>query len=1482
MKVIKVNKNFHKREVTKAMRGITVTSKNWLILSICLLLVSLLFAHEALAANSTTAGIVSAWSSGTTSIKVKMPYTGDDNANNTYTVRWKLCTDGSYPPGNVINGSHTGSPFIAEITGLTANTCYNIQATYNDTDGVTGSNPQEIKIYSTWDSTLLHNINRFPSSTKWSPNGWGVPGGQYGQFDCGVCHEPRATNIKGIKSTVVAPSGNFPGSTVVFQSVTSPDGFGDDTGGHTTSTKICEVCHSITNYHRYNTSGQSNLTHNNNTDCTQCHPHSIGFAPAGGACDSCHGNPPITATLGGPTGLATPATGATSPLSPGAHQVHVSSRGMTCDVCHRGTAMPASEKLIDMGFSVSSTSYPAWAGPAVESGTFTGYNALLNGYAWRASWTGTSVNTAPNYDNRCSSIYCHGSTLTGGTNTSPSWVGGSAEAGCGTCHGASASTPPTTGNHIRHASNSAGNLNLACTKCHSAVTDGSHVNGSVAWDLDDTDSRIGASATYRGSNAGQTGQLAPSATYGQCSNIYCHSNVQTSPPGGALTYGTPTWGGGTLTCSTASCHGGDTDPNKIATGSHTKHVQTSGYNYSCSVCHLNRGKDTAYHADYNIDVNISFGGQGGTYSGNPAPGDAYGSCSSVYCHGATTPAWGGAALDCGGCHYGNNTLAGKHSVHYATTTLATSTSFTPSNNSTTTAYIYSCGVCHNATSHAQGPVSANQAAQVSFDATVAGGGTYTAGAFVAADRGFNWTAGTCSSTYCHSNGAGGAPNNTTFNWNSPTGTLGCNGCHNYTKASGTPMATGSHTAHINNADAALATFNCYRCHNATTTNDTSIANKSLHVNRTKNVNFDTLNPSGTYTSPNCSNLYCHSTGKTSTDVPPANLPAIYGGSHFTTMAWGGAAIGCNGCHGRSVSAGAPDYTSTGAGAAGANSHMAHTGNGTDSGSCDTCHTNTTNTGTSIKAGSTLHLNTTREVTFNTTKAGSGATYTAGTKTCSNLACHGTSQWGGPSQTCVSCHSAALGDRRQITGSGGDFVRSSRHVSNGTTTEIVTQWDCVVCHLEGDETYTTGRARIRAVSSPTAVGHTGIPGSKADVNLRNVDLYTTGWIWNRFDVLTGNGPRGTLTQADKSKMRNDMDRFCLTCHDSDTSANPPTLHDIGTSFTGLLLQKVANAGGAASIKATSTGLRVGTVAVGTFRMRPFNELDTGMNVHETSTTVRTERSNRFNTSNLGPIDVRGQFNYTGAVGSAWASHHNLNIFQKRYTTRSTAIFPTTLWTTYVTKEGSAINGTGTGSGETAGLHCSDCHLNEVNAHGTTARYMLANGFTDVDAAWSGVASTVDPGNPCYRCHRPYVYNQASTGIGRFDHARDSNRTLTTITSPFGIICFNCHGGFSANPYNRSFGAIHGTNESYTPGVTVITTTAGQTKRYRFMSGSVMRAYKPGVGTGTFVEPTSWTDTSSDVGCYTVGANDTWSSGCTSHGSGVAGGGGLLNYPKPLQW
>ncbi len=110
-------------------------------------------------------------------------------------------------------------------------------------------------------------------------------------------------------------------------------------------------------------------------------------------------------------------------------------------------------------------------------------------------------------------------------------------------------------------------------------------------------------------------------------------------------------------------------------------------------------------------------------------------------------------------------------------------------------------------------------------------------------------------------------------------------------------------------------------------------------------------------------------------------------------------------------------------------------------------------------------------------------------------CHYHDDGFGAGGSCISCHalSQGAGDyRRQVTGVGGDFQRLSHHVSDGTTTEIVDDPDCQVCHDQSN--------------------HQGI--SEPEVKLLDADDGVTSYTFD------GTGAS--------------LDTFCLACHDSDSS------------------------------------------------------------------------------------------------------------------------------------------------------------------------------------------------------------------------------------------------------------------------------------------------------------------------------------------------------------
>ena len=897
-----------------------------------------------------------------------------------------------------------------------------------------------------------------------------------------------------------------------------PDQNGDGVAEDSTPDGVCQVCHTLTNYWRSDGTLAATDVHSsqNGTDCTQCHKHSDGFRPSGGACNSCHGYPPTSNTYtGGPDGLATPATGSDSA---GKHDFHVNTFGASCNTCHTGYSMPDNTNhAIEIGFSIfgltggsydgqTNVNYvgtngtsvsntgtrscsniychsnvqgqtdgtggptiygsPTWLetatvqcgdchnadgvqgnGTTMSSGSHTKHLSVgkqcsdcHNGAGYGTSKhvdynidiafqtdafgnTGSysqSPNTPGNGYGSCSTVYCHSSVQAdGGVNQptlyrSPTWGG---IVSCGDCH----AIPPATGKHSLHY-----NLELTtCSTCHNgygpSVNPNAHANGNIDLALDPT--TVGGSYSQEGA-----GNNPPGNGYGSCSNVYCHSDVQADGGNaGPTIYQTPNWGDATIACD--SCHGtaghGNGQP---ATGSHETHVNGNGL--SCNECHNGFGHNTTKHANKTIDIAFL---QGGTYSqGSHTPGSGgYGTCSSTYCHGTGTPTWGAAgSVQCGDCHAVNNTLAGRHSTHYASATNASTTDrTTAANNSTQTAYVFSCAVCHNGATHAGGPApnATNQVAEVAFDATVAGNGSYTEGTSVNNDpNGFNYTDGSCSSLYCHSDGNGGAPN-VAVNWGMSAGTLDCTGCHNYTAASGTPMASGSHTAHINDGTV-IPNQSCNVCHTSTT-DGTAIIDKSLHVNHTKDVTIiSTLDsdtdPTNNYSGGVCSNLYCHSNG--------TSLTAPFGTPN-QNLVWGTDTATCSSCHDGTTTG--PSYTN---GTPKANSHDKHV---VQKGyKCNDCHANTVDASNNI-SNTANHINKQYDVAG--TNIGS-YTYATDGGTCSNVVCHsslqsadgstttpyqyGSPKWGDPTTAaCGTCHPTSVASGL-TTGSHSAHLNSS--VVNG--------------------------------------------------------------------------------------------------------------------------------------------------------------------------------------------------------------------------------------------------------------------------------------------------------------------------------------------------------------------------------------------------------------------------------------------------------------------
>ncbi|WP_236685634.1 CxxxxCH/CxxCH domain c-type cytochrome [Geobacter pickeringii] len=554
-------------------------------------------------------------------------------------------------------------------------------------------------------------------------------------------------------------------------------------------------------------------------------------------------------------------------------------------------------------------------------------------------------------------------------------------------------------------------------------------------------------------------------------------------------------------------------------GSHQTHQPTVAVASNCAVCHTGSGSYGMDHMNGKVDMssNINTSPVAATYSKgvffNQTSNPVMGTCSSVNCHfERTTPVWAGAQLaapaSCSTCHDlppadgSHPALSGsgkKHGDYYGTGAT-------------------SCIKCHvdhtvEAKPFAHASSAGNRGLILRFTAAPNTTGTYSKTANLAypAYLPSQTTAanrnGTCTAMYCHSDGAGGAAK-TTATWG---GTLpaDCTGCHGGNAISASPIATGIHPQHVN-AVAFLGTnYGCASCHNGPVSagNDRAIATPANHVNGTKTVSFV---GGGTYdpTAKSCTATVCHATGKTGTTQPAA-------------PSWTGAALGCNGCHGTSNPLGTPDYANGGAGAALANSHAKHV---TVAADCDKCHTNTTTTGTAIKAGSTLHTNGAIDVTFDTALAGTGATWTASSKSCSNTSCHGTGVpvWGGTLPAdCTGCHGDDAASVAPIaTG------KHPAHINNPAVLGTGNNFGCVDCHaktVSGNRTISTAANHGNGFVDYSGVRAGGSARYSTTTKLctniychsngnPSAIVYANAPAWNSTTVLGCNGCHGTTNAA----------------------------------------------------------------------------------------------------------------------------------------------------------------------------------------------------------------------------------------------------------------------------------------------------------------------------------------------------------------------------------
>ncbi|UCF33998.1 MAG: hypothetical protein JSV78_01570, partial [Phycisphaerales bacterium] len=102
-------------------------------------------------------------------------------------------------------------------------------------------------------------------------------------IECHDVHDPPSENLS-LVARIVYNQTLQEDKPVVFLARQGPHSFSD--GSPSVIDGICQVCHTATSYHRHDGTG---APHHGGSNCTNCHPHSTGFMPAGGSCIECHG-----------------------------------------------------------------------------------------------------------------------------------------------------------------------------------------------------------------------------------------------------------------------------------------------------------------------------------------------------------------------------------------------------------------------------------------------------------------------------------------------------------------------------------------------------------------------------------------------------------------------------------------------------------------------------------------------------------------------------------------------------------------------------------------------------------------------------------------------------------------------------------------------------------------------------------------------------------------------------------------------------------------------------------------------------------------------------------------------------------------------------------------------------------------------------------------------------------------------------------------
>ncbi|MBT0665961.1 CxxxxCH/CxxCH domain-containing protein [Geobacter pelophilus] len=341
----------------------------------------------------------------------------------------------------------------------------------------------------------------------------------------------------------------------------------------------------------------------------------------------------------------------------------------------------------------------------------------------------------------CSNFYCHSNGTSKSTGVvQANTVKWGSTLTCSSCH----ANPPAYLTGSPKANSHGAHSGYSCNKCHVDTTnDGVTISNPAKHDNGSYDVTAGNGASFN---------YVYSAAGGSCSNNACHNDgtsVSTGVPSSL-----PAQWGTSLGCS--GCHG---LPPEYVNGSVKSNSHIGKHSaYMCNSCHYATSSDgvsvtnSTNHANGQYNVSSAVGMFTYSYAASG------GTCSNVQCHANPTGyrKWG--AKECDACH-GAPPDTPAHRTHFsgsAQQASYTSVKTAQDYSANATGYIFNCANCHpmDINKHGNGILEVelyNPNAPQGSIKSLQSGATYKKGnRYYLDSRGFAYTNGTCSNVYCHS------------------------------------------------------------------------------------------------------------------------------------------------------------------------------------------------------------------------------------------------------------------------------------------------------------------------------------------------------------------------------------------------------------------------------------------------------------------------------------------------------------------------------------------------------------------------------------------------------------------------------------------------------------------------------------------------------------------------------------------------------------